>query len=162
MSQTHPPSEELFAYRDGELDPECRSAVDSAGRLLEGLGHGVEISHPPALDDPEAVKGFLAVVSAGVACAGFSDFAAAMTKDRMTHADQPEVAEPAPGHLGGFGHGNEREREIHGDARHKERHRRPGKLPRTQGSRAEQQPARDHQRAVQRRRTAHAGSSPRM
>jgi amidase len=57
------------APRDGELDPECRSAALAAARLLEALGHTVEIAHPPALDDPEAVKGFLAVVSAGVAVA---------------------------------------------------------------------------------------------
>jgi amidase len=48
------------APRDGELDPECRAAAEDAGRLLESLGHAVE---------PEAVKGFLTVVSAGVAFA---------------------------------------------------------------------------------------------
>jgi amidase len=57
------------APRDGELDPECRAAAEDAGRLLESLGHAVEPSHPAALDDPEAVKGFLTVVSAGVAFA---------------------------------------------------------------------------------------------
>jgi amidase len=57
------------APRDGELDPECRAAAEDAGRLLESLGHAVELSHPAALDDPEAVKGFLTVVSAGVAFA---------------------------------------------------------------------------------------------
>ena len=57
------------APRDGEIDTECRAAVDGAGKLLEAQGHAVEIAHPPALDDPEAVKGFLGVVSAGVAAA---------------------------------------------------------------------------------------------
>jgi amidase len=57
------------APRDGELDPECRAAAEDAGRLLESLGHAVEPSHPAALDDPEAVKGFLTVGSAGVAFA---------------------------------------------------------------------------------------------
>jgi amidase len=57
------------APRDGELDPECRAAVDGAARLVASLGHEVELSHPAALDDPEAVKGFLTVVSAGVAFA---------------------------------------------------------------------------------------------
>jgi len=57
------------APRDGELDPECLAAVDAAARLLESLGHDVEPSHPAALDDAEAMKGFLAVVSAGVAFA---------------------------------------------------------------------------------------------
>jgi amidase len=51
------------------------STPSSAGRLLESLGHAVEESHPPALDDPEAVRGFLVVVSSHVAhaldaCAG--------------------------------------------------------------------------------------------
>jgi amidase len=57
------------APRDGELDPECRAAAVAAGRLLESLGHAVEVAHPAALDDPEAIRGFLAVVSAGVAFA---------------------------------------------------------------------------------------------
>jgi amidase len=57
------------APRDGELDPECRAAVDGAARLLESLGHRLELSHPAALDDPEAMKGFLAAVSAGAAFA---------------------------------------------------------------------------------------------
>jgi len=57
------------APRDGELHPECRAAAVAAGRLLEAQGHAVEIAHPAALDDAEALKGFLTVVSAGVAFA---------------------------------------------------------------------------------------------
>jgi amidase len=33
------------------VHPDCASAVGAAGRLLEGLGHQVEPSHPTALDD---------------------------------------------------------------------------------------------------------------
>jgi amidase len=43
--------------------------VDAAARLLASLGHDVDESHPEALDDPDAVKGFLTVVSSGVAYA---------------------------------------------------------------------------------------------
>ena len=38
---------------DGALDPECRRAVEEAGKLLESLGHSVELAHPPVLDDPK-------------------------------------------------------------------------------------------------------------
>jgi amidase len=39
--------------RDGqESHPECRRAVDDAGRLLESLGHQVETVDFPALDEP--------------------------------------------------------------------------------------------------------------
>jgi amidase len=73
------------APRDGELHAECRAAVVGAGRLLEALGHAVEPSHPAALDDPESVKGFLTVVSAGVAFA--LDSAAAKLGRPLDEAD---------------------------------------------------------------------------
>ena len=38
----------------GTLDPECQEAVEQAGKLLESLGHSVELAHPPVLDDPKA------------------------------------------------------------------------------------------------------------
>jgi amidase len=39
--------------RDGEPShPECQRAVDDAGRLLESLGHHVEVVDLPALDEP--------------------------------------------------------------------------------------------------------------
>lgn len=34
------------------LDPECRQAVEETGKLLESLGHHVELAHPAILDDP--------------------------------------------------------------------------------------------------------------
>lgn len=40
----------------GALDPECRVAVEAAGRLLEGLGHGVSEDHPRI--DPGASRRF--------------------------------------------------------------------------------------------------------
>jgi len=57
------------APREAELHAECRAAVEGAARLLGSLGHAVEESHPAALDDPEALKGFLTVVSSGIAAA---------------------------------------------------------------------------------------------
>jgi amidase len=41
------------ATLDGTLDPECRQAVEDAGKLLVSLGHIVELAHPPVLDDPK-------------------------------------------------------------------------------------------------------------
>ncbi len=55
------------APRDAALHPDCLAAVTTAGRLLESLGHDVGASYPSALDEPEAVKGYLTVVSSSVA-----------------------------------------------------------------------------------------------
>lgn len=43
----------LPGAHDGVLDPECREAVEQTGKLLESLGHSVELAHPPILDDPK-------------------------------------------------------------------------------------------------------------
>ncbi len=45
----------------GELDPECRNAVEGTGKLLESLGHHVEVAHPAVLDDPETGGLFLRI-----------------------------------------------------------------------------------------------------
>lgn len=43
----------LPAGIEGTLDPECQRAVDETGKLLESLGHHVDLAHPPVLDDPK-------------------------------------------------------------------------------------------------------------
>jgi len=50
-------------------DPECSRAVRLAGRLLESLGHSVEIAHPASLEEPDFQRHFLVVVSTAVAVA---------------------------------------------------------------------------------------------
>ncbi|MGE5746631.1 MAG: amidase [Solirubrobacterales bacterium] len=50
-----------------ELHPDCAAAVAAAAELLEGLGHGVEESHPDALDDPDYAERFIQRWSTGVA-----------------------------------------------------------------------------------------------
>jgi amidase len=48
----------LMTNRPGtktKVHPECVRAVENAGKLLESLGHRVEVSHPDAFDDPEAL-----------------------------------------------------------------------------------------------------------
>ena len=37
---------------EGALDPACKKAAEDAGRLLESLGHHVELAHPSGFDDP--------------------------------------------------------------------------------------------------------------
>jgi len=54
----------LAEYRS---DPECARAVHLAGRLLESLGHRVEIAHPASLGEPEFRGHFVAVVATAVA-----------------------------------------------------------------------------------------------
>jgi amidase len=49
-----------------DADPDCIAAAQAAAKLLEGLGHDVEESHPPALDDPEEIADFLVRWTAGV------------------------------------------------------------------------------------------------
>jgi amidase len=50
-----------------ETDPECVTAAEEAGKLLESLGHGVEESAPEALDDPEYIEKFIGRWATGVA-----------------------------------------------------------------------------------------------
>jgi amidase len=47
------------------VDPQCAAAAEEAGRLLESLGHRVEVSHPKALDDPEWIGKFIELWAAG-------------------------------------------------------------------------------------------------
>jgi amidase len=42
----------------GELHPDCERAVRDAAALLDRLGHHVEESHPPVLDDPSTAQTF--------------------------------------------------------------------------------------------------------
>jgi amidase len=55
----HPDVDEAF-----HDDPECRAAVAAAARLLEGLGHHVDESHPDRLFDIEIARCYSAVISA--------------------------------------------------------------------------------------------------
>ena len=52
---------------DYEVDPVCAEAVRLAGRMLESLGHSVEVAHPASLGEAELQQHFLVVVSAAVA-----------------------------------------------------------------------------------------------
>ncbi len=46
------------------LHNECKTAVEQTGRLLESLGHSVEVAHPAAYDEPEWLAHFGRVVQA--------------------------------------------------------------------------------------------------
>jgi amidase len=50
-----------------ETHPECVTAAEEAGKLLESLGHGVEESAPEALDDPQYIEKFIGRWATGVA-----------------------------------------------------------------------------------------------
>lgn len=50
----------------GDVHPDCVEATESAGRLLESLGHHVEEAHPPALEDEGFVDRFTTMWSAGL------------------------------------------------------------------------------------------------
>lgn len=50
-----------------EVHPDCVTAAEGAARLLESLGHSVEIAEIEALDDPEYVPQFLVRWTSGLA-----------------------------------------------------------------------------------------------
>lgn len=59
------------AFNEAEVDAECVEAAESAGHLLESLGHAVEAAAPDALFDPslqEAMKDALAATTAADVC----------------------------------------------------------------------------------------------
>jgi amidase len=60
---TSPPGGEIEAH------PDCVAAAESAGRLLESLGHSVEPSYPTVLDDPMYVPQFMVRWTGAVAAA---------------------------------------------------------------------------------------------
>jgi amidase len=45
------------------LDDDCITAVRSAAKMLEGLGHDVSLGHPTALEDPSFTQRFMAMWS---------------------------------------------------------------------------------------------------
>jgi amidase len=49
-----------------EVDAECVTATENTARLLESLGHTVEVSSPAALDDFSMMESFLAVMNAAL------------------------------------------------------------------------------------------------
>jgi amidase len=44
---------------DGQIDPACKKAAEDAGRVLESLGHHVELSQPQGIDDPEMIAVYM-------------------------------------------------------------------------------------------------------
>jgi amidase len=71
-----------------ETHPDCVAAAREAARLLESLGHGVEESHPPSLDDPEDIANFLIRWTGGVA------FSLAWWERRIGRSIGPQDVEP--------------------------------------------------------------------
>jgi amidase len=63
----------LAASPRAPVHPECRAAVEAAGRVLEGLGHAVEDAHPAALDDADLLQPIVRVIASAQAqtVAGF-------------------------------------------------------------------------------------------
>ncbi len=57
---TRPPGGQFEAH------PDCVAAAESAARLLESLGHGVEDSYPDAFDEPDYIPNFLVRWTSGV------------------------------------------------------------------------------------------------
>ncbi len=70
------------------LHPECVRAVESAGRLLESLGHRVELSYPAAYDEAEMTSHFMTLVD------GHSAQAIDMIGALVGREVRPEDVEP--------------------------------------------------------------------
>ncbi len=67
------------------VDPQCAAATEAAGRLLESLGHRVEVGHPAALDEPDWIAKFIDMWAAGNAWS--LDYWARQTGDPITADD---------------------------------------------------------------------------
>jgi amidase len=52
---------------DLTADPDCAEAVHATGKLLESLGHRVEVAHPAALEETETARRFGLIVAAWTA-----------------------------------------------------------------------------------------------
>lgn len=52
--------------REIEMHPDCIRVVDETAKLLESLGHEVEVAHPPALEEPELVAHYVKIVATNV------------------------------------------------------------------------------------------------
>jgi amidase len=50
-----------------DVHSDCVAAVGSAGRLLESLGHHVELAHPADIESPELMAGLLPIIATGQA-----------------------------------------------------------------------------------------------
>ncbi len=47
----------------GAAHPDCVAAAEETARILESLGHRVEVAHPPALDEPDFAANFITLWS---------------------------------------------------------------------------------------------------
>ena len=74
--------------RDIEIHPECVRAVEKTAKLLEDLGHDVELAHPPALEEPQVVAHYVKVVAVNVARA------LASWGEKLGHEIGPDGVEP--------------------------------------------------------------------
>ena len=82
------------------MHPDCVAAAEAAARLLESLGHHVEVSHPKAMDDPDYTGHFITFWAAGAAWS--LDYWSRRTGDPIT-ADDVEPLTWALAELGRSG-----------------------------------------------------------
>ena len=78
-------------------DEEMAAAVAKAGKLLEGLGHHVEVGRPKALEDPDFPQRFLTIVSTNAA-------AEVDTWERRIGHSVQDKLEPTTALFAGLGH----------------------------------------------------------
>jgi amidase len=76
---------------------DCIAAAEGAGKLLESLGHNVEVAHPAAMDDPQYTPAFITAWAAGAAWN--LDYWSRRTGVEITEAD----VEPLTWALAGMG-----------------------------------------------------------
>ena len=69
-------------------NPESARAVRLTGRLLESLGHRVEIAHPASLEEPDYQRHFIALVATTVAAA-LSHWSALLGREIPTEEFEP-------------------------------------------------------------------------
>lgn len=72
------------------IHPECVTAVEETGRLLEALGHDVALSYPPALDGPTGLGPALRMISTSSVAAALDAWS-----QRIGHPLCAEDVEPS-------------------------------------------------------------------
>lgn len=74
--------------REIAMHPDCVRAVDETAKLLESLGHHVEVTHPPALEESELVAHYVKIVASNVSQAVHA------WGEKLGHEIGPDGVEP--------------------------------------------------------------------
>ncbi|MGZ8762341.1 MAG: amidase [Acidimicrobiia bacterium] len=73
---------------DEPVHPDCVTAAERAAKMLEALGHDVEVSHPAACDEPDRIAAFIPIW-ATLAASNLDAFGAALGRELTADDVEP-------------------------------------------------------------------------